>query len=213
MIRVRKSITAPLSLSSTQAYDGEDVKKHLLDDQSNKCYLCERKLETDFQIEHYKSQENYPEHVQDWENLFLGCSYCNGKKLAQFDNILNPVSINVEEEIRQIIDFESKKAVFTSKNKDCAHAETIELLSRIHNGTKRVRNIKEEKFIVHVISVLNRFLGLVDKYLNHASVENEKQVRNELQTDKEMLGFKYWIIKDNPLLFSVFENDIKWNKQ
>ena len=61
MIRVAKSITVPESLTSRKTYDGEDVKKQLFADQHGKCYLCERKVTTDFQIEHLNSQENYPE--------------------------------------------------------------------------------------------------------------------------------------------------------
>ena len=37
-------------------------------------------------------------------------------------------------------------------------------------------------------------------------------VREELSIDKEMLGFKYWIIKKDEVLSQVFANDIIWNK-
>lgn len=59
MIRVQKCEQAPKSLKSTRAYDGEDVKQQLLTDQHAKCYLCERILSTDFQIEHLRSQQHY----------------------------------------------------------------------------------------------------------------------------------------------------------
>ena len=58
MIREKKSEEVSLSLSATARYDGEDVKRQLLEDQHEKCYICERKLGTDFQIDHFKSQEN-----------------------------------------------------------------------------------------------------------------------------------------------------------
>ena len=48
MIRLSKSDSIPSSLETTSAYDGEDVKQQLLKDQHEKCYVCERKLETDF---------------------------------------------------------------------------------------------------------------------------------------------------------------------
>jgi len=76
-----------------------------------------------------------------------------------------------------------------------------------------VRTFKEEKFIEHVISVVSRFLDLIKRYFENPSKDNEKAVRDELSTDKEMLGFKYWIIKDTPQLYAVFKDDIKWNKQ
>ena len=51
MIRERKSENVPSSLLTTSQYDGEDVKAQLLEDQHEKCYICERKLGTDFEIE------------------------------------------------------------------------------------------------------------------------------------------------------------------
>lgn len=81
MIRVYKSSDSPNSLSTTKKYDGEDVKQQLEKDHHKKCYLCERELCTDFEIEHLKSQENYPELRQDWKNLLWSCSYCNNKKV------------------------------------------------------------------------------------------------------------------------------------
>ena len=43
--------------------------------------------------------------------------------------------------------------------------------------------------------------------------EKEALVREELQIDKECLGFKYWIIKSNPALERTFAADIIWNKK
>ena len=215
MIRVRKSAIVPQSLTTTSAYDGEDVKKQLLEDQYDKCYLCERSCCTDFQVEHHKSKSegHFPELRQDWNNLFMGCSYCNGKKSDIFDDTLYPATINIEDEIEQRIDFLNKKAVFSSNTNDNQHKQTIGLLSRIHNGTNTLRRIKEERFIEYVISVVNSFLALIMNYQEHPSIETENAVRRELCIDKEMLGFKYWIIKDNPQLYAVFKDDIKWNKQ
>lgn len=214
MIRVRKSVLPPTSLSTTSAYDGEDVKRQLMEDQYSKCYLCERSCCTDFQIEHHKSQSqgHYPELRQDWNNLFMGCSYCNGKKSDTFDNILNPTTTNIEDEIIQHIDFSNKKAVFSSEIDDVSHNETIDLLSRIHNGTQPARKIKEERFFEYALSVVNEFLSRVREYQNNPTEVTEKAVREGLSIDQEMLGFKYWIIKDNPQLYAVFANDIVWNK-
>ena len=85
MIRVYKNPNAPLSLSTTKAYDGADVQQQLEDDHHKKCYLCERSLCTEFQIEHHRSQQNHPALRQDWNNLFWSCGYCNGKKDVNSD--------------------------------------------------------------------------------------------------------------------------------
>ena len=212
MIRVYKSPNAPSSLTTTKRYDGEDVKKQLLADQHDKCYLCERNRDTDFEIEHHKSEHNYPDLVQDWDNLYMGCGYCNRKKSDSFDNTLVPKDCNIEDEIEQSIDFANKRAVFLPRVDDEQHNETTELLCRIYNGTKRVRTFKEERFFEQVIGIVNRFADLIKKYQENPNPDNKKAVSDELAIDKEMLGFKYWMVKKDKMLSQVFANDIIWNK-
>lgn len=212
MIRVKKSHNVPSSLTTTSRYDGEDVKKQLLADQNDKCYLCERKRDTDFEIEHHKSIHNFPKLEQDWNNLYMGCGYCNRKKSDSFDNTLVPKDCNIEDEIEQSIDYFNKKAVFSSKINDEQHDETMELLYRIYNGINQPRTTKEERFFEQALSVMNRFTDLVMKYQETPTPETEKAVRDELSITKELLGFKYWIIKRDHILRQVFASDIVWNK-
>ena len=86
------------------------------------------------------------------------------------------------------------------------------MLCRIYNGTKRVRSIKEERFFEQALGIINRFSDLVKKYQEMPNFDTEKAVRDELSIDKELLGFKYWIIKKNAELSATFANDIIWNK-
>lgn len=213
MIRVYKSPNIPQSLSTTNNYDGADVQQQLEEDHYKKCYLCERILCADFQIEHHKSQENYPTLKQNWNNLFWSCGYCNGKKSKYFDNMLTPYMVDIEDEIIQKIDFRKKKALFTPKIQSDAHIETCCFLGRIHNGTRKIRTRREENFFEHIIGVINNFNRLVSQYLSDSSEANECLVRADLQIDKECLGFKHWIIKNHPQLSEIFANDIVWNKQ
>jgi len=53
---------------------------------------------------------------------------------------------------------------------------------------------------------------LVMKYQETPTPETEKAVRDELSITKELLGFKYWIIKRDRTLSQVFATDIIWNK-
>ncbi len=214
MIRVAKSPNAPQSLSITQAYDGPDVLQQLEKDHHKKCYLCERRLYTEFQVEHHKSRDNHPERRQDWNNLFWACGYCNGKKQNRYDNMLHPATRNIEEEIKHFMDFSSKQATFTPLIETDEHQETCNFLNKIHNGrNKKLRTKREENFIEYVIGVVNNFYRLVCNYLSNPNAENHVLVQEELRVDKECLGFKYWIVKDNPHLIAAFGNDIVWNKQ
>lgn len=211
MIRVDKSANIPRSLLTTQAYDGQDVQRQLLQDQHRKCYLCECKVEPNYHIEHLNSQANR----QDWNNLFLSCGYCNDKKLALYDNILNPTTNNIEEIIEQRLDTYSKEAVFRSNDNSIGVKQTVKLLENIFNGKEHDPNFRsphEEVFYDKIEMLINDFMRKVISYRLNSSQTNEAIVREELAIDKEMLGFKYWIIRDEPTLNAVFANDIIWNK-
>jgi hypothetical protein len=119
---------------------------------------------------------------------------------------------NIEDELEHFIDFANKKAVFLSIINDEQHNETAELLSRIYNGTYQPRTTKEERFFEQAVSVMNRFTDLVMKYQESPTPETAKAVRDELSITKELLGFKYWIIKSDRTLSQVFAADIIWNK-
>lgn len=214
MIRVRKNITAPKSLSTTKKYDGEDVLRQLEEDHYKKCYLCERHLTTDFEVEHLLSRENYSDLEQNWENLFWSCGYCNRKKSDKFDDILNPVNENIEEEIQQTINFNDKQVCFKPLKETNEHNKTCLLLTRIHNGrTNKLRTKREENFFEEVLKSINNFERIVCEYLSNPTEGNSSIVKEELQIEKEYLGIKYWIIKSNPQLCEVFGNELVWNKQ
>lgn len=213
MIRVRKNITAPKSLSTTKKYDGEDVLRQLEEDHYKKCYLCERHLTTDFEVEHFKSQDNNSDLRQNWENLFWSCGYCNGKKKHYFDNIIHPATVNVEEEIKQIINFSDKQVCFEALKETNEHNKTCLLLTRIHNGTNKLRTKREENFFEEVLKSINNFERIVCEYLSNPTERNSSIVKEELQIEKEYLGIKYWIIKSNSQLCEVFGNELVWNKQ
>ena len=99
-----------------------------------------------------------------------------------------------------------------ARTNDAQHNETIRLLERVFNGTKQIRTIREERFIERVISVINKFSDLIICYLSHPDASTKKAIKDELAIDKELLGFKYWIIRDTPLLYETFAKDVIWNK-
>ena len=84
MIKVEKSPNVPSSLTTTTAYNGQDVVCQLLADQHDKCYICERNRDTDFEIEHHKSQTNYPGLVQDQGQSVYGMYLLQQKEIERF---------------------------------------------------------------------------------------------------------------------------------
>jgi bacteriophage lambda ninG protein len=214
MIKVFKKPTPPESLTAQKRYDSEEVKQQLIADHQGKCYLCERTVTTDFQVEHLHSQEYFPEEKYAWHNLFLSCSYCNGKKSNLFDNILNPAQEPIESFIIQELDYLNKRAVFKSANVSLSTEvqQTLSLLERIFNGSHKMRKIKEERFFEDFLSKMNAFQKAINNFLVTDNKQTRLALQEELATDREFLGFKYWIIQSNPKLLCEFAKDIIWNK-
>lgn len=214
MIKVFKKPTPPESLTAQKKYDSEEVKQQLIADHQGKCYLCERVLTTDFQVEHLHSQEHFPEEKYAWHNLFLSCSFCNGKKSNLFDNILNPAQEPIESLITQELDYLNKKAVFkpvgTSASTEVQ--QTLSLLERIFNGTHKMRKIKEERFFEDFLDEMNDFQKAINNFLMADNEQTRLVLQEELTINQQFLGFKYWIIQNNPKLLSEFAQDIIWNK-
>lgn len=213
MIRIRKHLIAPESLANQTSWTGNDVLSRLKADQYGKCYLCERTQVTDFQVEHHKSRDGFPELKYEWTNLFWSCSYCNSKKSSSFDNLLNPIEDNVEDMIRQTIDFPNARALFVSTGNESEEVEsTVALLDRIFNGRTKIRTIREQQFYDYAISKITTFQETVISWLNDFNEESRKAIVEELDITSEFLGFKYWIIKSNPILTESFGQYIRWHK-
>ena len=121
--------------------------------------------------------------------------------------------MNIEEEIEHIVDFSNGKFEFKSLISTDSHQQTEFFLTRIHNGSGKIRKIREEEVRAKILEIIIDFYRLVCQYLSDSSIANEELVRENLQIDKECLGFKYWIIKKHPQLSVTFANDIVWNKQ
>lgn len=212
MIRVRKE-DEPEDLASA-GYSADSVKRQLLADQDSKCYLCERELVTDYEVEHRQSQQGHPELTNVWSNLFLSCSYCNGRKSNDFDGILDPANVNVELLIAQRYDAKCETFIFEPVSPENASAAlTAKLLGRLFNGLRpRMLNLKEERFRAEFTQAYNLFMTRINDYLENPTVETKSALQAELKVTAEYLGFKYWLIMDDPALRMVFAPLMTWNR-
>jgi len=210
MIRIEKSEQEPKDLQT--GYNSDGVCRQLLIDQHHKCYLCERKLGTDYQVEHLHSQNSSPEQIKDWKNLFASCSYCNRRKWNSFDEIIDPSQNNIEQLIEHSIDAIKKKAVFKSDNHSQEINKTIELLTLLFNG-KSFRKYREERFYDEFLLQFNYFSSAIDKYLSGEKEKYKPIIEELLDIDSEYLGFKYTVICDDPILYKDFANLVRWNKR
>lgn len=73
--------------SSVTAYRTRGVVKALWEMQHEKCCYCERKIPEKGHskaVEHFYPKATYAAKINDWSNLLLACSQCNGKKADKF---------------------------------------------------------------------------------------------------------------------------------
>lgn len=212
MIRVKKTMPPPERLSSVGC-DDDMVVRQICVDQYGKCYLCETRTATDFEVEHRHSVAHCGK-KDDWNNIFLACSYCNRKKGSRFDDVLNPAESNVEMLIEQVYDAASKTFIFKGvQNADSSLESTIRLLEQIFNGTNpKMLKLREERFRQKFLYEYNGFLERLERYLRSPSEENKKFVLADLDLTSEYLGFKYHIIMSDPKLQAKFGDAVRWNK-
>ncbi len=215
MIRLRKDSNVPDSLlkDNCNSYSEEDVQKQIDIDHDGKCYICEKIVNNDFQIEHLKPKNKYLELKYEWTNLLLACPFCNQRKSSGFDDILNPLEENIECIVSHGVDFVNGKIDLSSDRNDAATLNTINLIERLFNGKAGLRKLKEEKLYQYFAIHIRLFLRAVNKFIVDSSDVNKNLVIDYLKIDKEFLAFKYYIIVCSDNLFDVFHDYIVWNKQ
>lgn len=213
MIRVRKREEEPAELAG-KGYKCDEVKNALLEDQNDKCYICERKVTTDYEVEHLASQKNNTEKVNEWENLYIACNYCNDKKKTAFDDIKHPDTYDVEDVITHSFDAMNESVLFSTSSTDADVMKTVKLLKRMFNGTNapKQRNLMENRFYNQFKMKYNYFQAAVHDYLLGKTDEMRPVINQLLSEKSEYLAFKYTIIMQNETLKKEFGDKVKWNK-
>lgn len=212
MIRVRKREDAPAELA-TKGYTDDAVKRAILEDQDDKCYICERKVTTDYEVEHLASQKHDAAGVNEWENLYIACNYCNDKKKTSFDDIQHPDTYNIEDVIRHSVDLENEHVTFTTTSDDPGVEKTVKMLDRMFNGTNAPKRVlMETRFYNQFKLSYNNFQGVVHDYLSGHQEEMRPVIENLIGLKSEYLAFKYAIIMENDILRRDFAECVKWNK-
>lgn len=214
MIQIYKSSTSPKSLDTGTQYNGQDVQEQLLIDQNSKCYICEKKVVTDYHIDHLLSQAQHSDKTTDWSNLLLTCSYCNQKKSNAYDQIINPLGHPIETFIKQKVDYQRNVAIFEGPDdrEIVGIDETIKLLSSVFNGKTPARQVREEKFYEYFFHRITLFQKACNQFLANKTEQHKRIVCELLKADQEFLGFKYWIIQSNQTLQNTFLPFCQWNR-
>ena len=118
MIRIERKMTEKAQRAITSlgeakrrntTYNTPEVTAALREMFHGKCYICENRDITSWQIEHLRPHREEKNLKYDWDNLFLACAHCNNTKLAKYDPIIDCTKEDVEKLIAFIKSGPSKK--------------------------------------------------------------------------------------------------------
>lgn len=216
MIQQRKSSVAPESLSRGKSYRDGDVCRLLAADQDHKCYLCECAFQHQFEVDHLKSRNRYPELTYDWQNLFLVCGPCNRKKGDAFDTLPDPLTTPLEKHLHIIPDLENMGSSVQVRLLDSIPGgeQAVELISRIHNGSdpKKGRTYREECFHDLYMREMTRFIKALIDHRKNATAASRHAVVEMLSQNSTFLGSKFSVLRECGML-NDFAEETRWNRQ
>lgn len=207
----KKSRLAIRSLAEEKAKSSgrcntEEVVDALREMFHGKCYICEYKNATSWEVEHLKPHGRDIELKFDWENLFWACGYCNHIKGNRFTPILDCTRIEVDEIIafRKVGYFGVTESlvfeIVDNTTKDVAVEMTRDLLQRVYYGKTPQEKVGAKMLRHEVRMELTKFKNYIRDY-NEASGEDKKDlfylIRRELNGHSQFAAFKRWVVRDN----------------
>lgn len=178
------------------SYRNSDLLEAFDEDFFSKCYLTEMKFANSWimDIEHFIPQNERPDLVYEWTNLFPAEHYTNMIKPRSTPNggYLNPCdpADDVENEIIYTLSLYGTDPYFEPlDNNNIKAVNTCNLLMRVHNGhdtttqnaTKNLRHSIQKKYI----EVLNKIIEWKD---HNDGTQEKVQAKREL---KDLLSRKY----------------------
>lgn len=214
MIRINRKNTEKARLAiadlqkarkSGKTYNTKSVNAALVETFHGKCYICENKKATAYQIEHLIPHRDNRKLKYDWENLFWSCAHCNNIKSDKYEPILDCTKENVE----RLIAFRKKGYFGTEESLEFlpliennkAVENTILLLNNVYYGTTPQKEFEARVIRKELRKELTQFKEYVREY-QEAEDEDEKEdvellIKRELKDSSAFTAFKRWLIWDN----------------
>ena len=185
------------------SYNTPEVNAALKEMFHGKCYICENKQITSYQIEHLIPHRGNIELKYDWNNLFLACAHCNNTKLDKFDPIIDCTKENVEE----LIAFRRKgyfgtdeKLIFDMLDSGIETQNTVKLLQEVYYGSTPQKKMEAKIIRRNLRKELSEFKEYVREYKEAEDEEKddlECLLQQQLKDSSPFVAFKRWLIRDN----------------
>lgn len=212
-------------LENKKSYDSEDIYKQLLNDCSNKCYLCGEVIPSrSWQIEHFipHEQGKYIDKQYDWTNLLLSCNYCNSKKSDSYNkigankDIFHPNRDLIEIEISHFYDpITDENVILLNNNGSSIGENTIELLEKIYNlngvsskSFKMRETCKELKKSIEIEleEFKSNIKSLTSSVESKERVELINNIKKALDSSATFYEFKVGLISMAPLYKKILDD-------
>lgn len=181
----------------------QEVNEALIEMFHGKCYICENKEATSYQIEHLIPHRGNVELKYDWNNLFWACGHCNNTKLDQYDPILDCT----KEDIDELIAFRktgyfgtNEQLEFEALSADKEVLNTVKLLKDVYYGTTPQKKAEARIIRKKLRKELHNFKDTVREYQEAEGEDKEDillLIKKELKASSAFTAFKRWLIKDN----------------
>jgi len=142
MINIKKS-AAPASVD----WKNIEIRNQIKTDFFEICYVCERHVPIDYEIDHFCPQLYFKERENDWGNLYYICQKCNKIKPKDANSttetqILDCCHDDVESIIQLFYD-ETTKRIEIPINTNYLH-----LASKANNTVHLLSNSIEKKIVI-----------------------------------------------------------------
>lgn len=193
-------------------YNTPEVNAALQELFLGKCYLCESKDVTAYEIEHLVSAGKEQDLRYEWHNLFLACAHCNSTKRKRHEPILDCT----QEDVDQLIRFfkegywgTAEVFRFEALDNSTETLHTVALLEEIYYGRTPQKKLESAELRKKLRKELLQFKTYVRDY-QEAEGEDKQDlyllIQRELSVGSAFTAFKRWLIRDHA---QVFEDLLK----
>lgn len=212
MIRVERKITekSEKAIDSLKReklkngpYNTPEVNAALREMFHGKCYICENKQITSYQIEHLRAYRGNMDLKYDWNNLFLACAHCNNTKLDKYEPIIDCTKENVEELIafrKEGYFGTDEKLIFDVLDSKVETQNTVKLLQEVYYGSTPQKKMEAKILRKTLRKELSKFKEYVREYKEAEDEEKEDfkcLLQQQLKDSSPFAAFKRWLIRDN----------------
>lgn len=190
-------------------YNTEAVNDALYEVFHGKCYICENKKITSFQIEHLIPYEGNLDLKYDWYNLFWSCAHCNNIKLNKYNPIIDCTKENVEEKIafrKEGYFGTDERFIFVPLDNDENTLNTVSLLNDAYYGTTPQKKMEARMLRKNLREDISNFKNYVREYLEATGEDREELkllIKKELSDNSQFTAFKRWLVRDSENLLEL----------